>query len=196
MVSVLRRLSEASATSLMCTGRLSSPACLPVCGSILNPNLVAITTCSRKGARASPTSSSFVYGPYISAVSKNVTPRSTAARISEIPSFLSTGGPRPKLSPMQPSPMADISRLLFPSLRFFMIPPWQGNSFPQFPMESSAALGESAAPRESASSGLLLWQGERNHLPIFFLCYPLRCLPCEAARYEEFNDLRHKSPHL
>ena len=29
----------------------------------LNPNLVAITTCSRNGARASPTSSSFVNGP-------------------------------------------------------------------------------------------------------------------------------------
>ena len=28
-----------------------------------NPNLVAITTCPRKGARASPTSSSFVNGP-------------------------------------------------------------------------------------------------------------------------------------
>ena len=32
-------------------------------GSRSNPNLVAITTCSRKGARASPTSSSFVNGP-------------------------------------------------------------------------------------------------------------------------------------
>ena len=42
--SVLSRFSDASATSLMCSGRLSSPACLPVFGSILNPNLVAITT--------------------------------------------------------------------------------------------------------------------------------------------------------
>ena len=31
--SVLSRLSDASATSLMCSGRLSSPACLPVFGS-------------------------------------------------------------------------------------------------------------------------------------------------------------------
>ena len=38
------------------------PACR-CSGSILNPNLVAITTCSRKGASASPTSSSLVNGP-------------------------------------------------------------------------------------------------------------------------------------
>ena len=44
------------------------------------PNFVAMTTCSRNGARASPSSSSFVNGPYASAVSKSVTPRSTAAR--------------------------------------------------------------------------------------------------------------------
>ena len=40
----------------------ASPA-LPVIGSMSKPNLVAITTCSRKGARASPTSSSLVNGP-------------------------------------------------------------------------------------------------------------------------------------
>src|SRR5437016_11845429 len=62
-------------------------------GSILNPNLVAITTWPRNGARASPTSSSFANGPYASAVSKNVTPRSTADRTSEIISFLSPAGP-------------------------------------------------------------------------------------------------------
>src|SRR5437879_4733017 len=44
MTSVLRRLSESSATSLICSGRLSSPTCLPVFGSILYPNLVAIAT--------------------------------------------------------------------------------------------------------------------------------------------------------
>src|ERR1041384_2628231 len=42
MTSVLRRWSEASATSLMCVGRLSRPACFPF--SILNPNFVAIAT--------------------------------------------------------------------------------------------------------------------------------------------------------
>src|SRR5436309_5416328 len=50
-------------------------------------------------------------------------PRSTAARISEVPCCLSTAGPRPKLSPMQPRPRAETSRLLFPSLRFCIISP-------------------------------------------------------------------------
>src|SRR6266446_2144546 len=53
----------------------------------------------------------------------------------EIPSFLSMAGPKPKLIPMQPSPRAETSRLLFPSLRFSIVPPWQGNSLPQFPPE-------------------------------------------------------------
>ncbi len=56
---------------------------------------------------------SFVNGPYTSAVSKNVTPRSTADRINVIPSCLSTAGPYPKLIPMQPRPIADTSKLLF-----------------------------------------------------------------------------------
>src|SRR5437870_4816472 len=33
---------------------------------------------------------------------------------------------------MQPSPRAETSRLLFPSLRFFIVPPRQGNSLPNF----------------------------------------------------------------
>src|SRR5262245_37687945 len=41
----------------------------------------------------SPTSSSFVNGPYTSAVSKKVTPRSTADRSREIISCVSLGGP-------------------------------------------------------------------------------------------------------
>jgi len=66
---------------LLCSGRLSSSAKpRSASGSILNPNLVAITTWSRKGARASPTSSSFANGPY------------AAARISETIPFLSAAG--------------------------------------------------------------------------------------------------------
>jgi hypothetical protein len=61
--------------------------------SSLNPNFVAITTPSRSGASASPTSVSFVNGPYASAVSKKVMPRSTAARSTLIPSSLSAAGP-------------------------------------------------------------------------------------------------------
>src|SRR5438132_5952528 len=36
---------------------------------------------------------------------------------------------------MQPSPRAETSRLLFPSLRFFIVPPRRGNSLPQVPAE-------------------------------------------------------------
>ena len=41
---------------------------LPAFGVEADPNLVALTTWSRRGARASPTSSSFTNGPYTSAV--------------------------------------------------------------------------------------------------------------------------------
>src|SRR5580704_1926366 len=45
MASTLSRLSEASATSLICSGRLSSPAKpRSALGSIFHPNLVAMTT--------------------------------------------------------------------------------------------------------------------------------------------------------
>src|SRR5438105_2247093 len=126
MTSVLSRLSEPSATSLMCSGRLLRAVHLPPSSGLgAKPNLVAMTTRSRNGASASPTSSSLVKGPYTSAVSKKVTPRSTADRISEIISFLSAGGPRPKLMPMQPSPSAETSRLLFPSLRFCIVSPFR-----------------------------------------------------------------------
>src|SRR6266403_26423 len=35
----------------------------------------------------------------------------------------STGGPKPKLRPMQPRPRAETSKLLFPSLRFCIVSP-------------------------------------------------------------------------
>src|SRR5712671_4740754 len=62
------RMSDASATSLTCSGRLFWAVqrvfrAGPSLGSGLQPNLVAITTWSRSGASASPTSSSFVKGP-------------------------------------------------------------------------------------------------------------------------------------
>src|SRR4029077_15577846 len=41
--------------------------------------------------------------------------------MSDIPSFLSRAGAYMTLIPIQPSPMAETSRLLFPSLRFFMM---------------------------------------------------------------------------
>jgi hypothetical protein len=51
------------------------------------------------------------------AVSKNVTPRSTAARMSLIASDFSVAGPNPKLKPMHPRPSADTSRPLSPNVR-------------------------------------------------------------------------------
>ncbi len=74
----------------------SFPACYPDLElgiPFSKPNLVAMTTLSRTGASASPTSSSFVNGPYASAVSKKVTPPSYAARITLIASFFSAAGP-------------------------------------------------------------------------------------------------------
>ena len=90
-MSVWSRWSERSTLCLIVSGRLSRPVLCPVARS--KPNFVAITTWSRRGASASPTSSSFVNGPYTWAVSKKVTPRSTAVRISEIIACLSAGGP-------------------------------------------------------------------------------------------------------
>src|SRR6476660_4204759 len=44
--------------------------------------------------------------------------------MTEIISCLSLAGPYPKLIPMQPSPRAETSRLLFPSLRFCIVSPY------------------------------------------------------------------------
>src|SRR3954452_5156551 len=51
-------------------------------------------------------------------------PRSTAARSSEIISCLSGSRPYEALIPMQPSPSAETSRLLLPSLRFCIVTPF------------------------------------------------------------------------
>src|SRR5271165_5463767 len=44
--------------------------------------------------------------------------------MTEMPSFLSFAGPVPKLKFMQPSPMAETSRPVLPSLRFFITTPY------------------------------------------------------------------------
>ena len=82
---------DASATARMRSGRLSMPPARE--SPSLKPNFVAMTTRSRKGATASPSSSSFVKGPYASAVSKNVTPRWKASRMSAIAACFSRAGP-------------------------------------------------------------------------------------------------------
>ena len=60
-MSVLSRFSEPSTLRLIVSGRLSRPPRSWLSKS--NPNFVAITTWSRTGSSASPTSSSFVNGP-------------------------------------------------------------------------------------------------------------------------------------
>jgi len=70
----------------MLSGRLHTPPPVTPFSSNANPNLVAIMTWSRNGSSASPTMSSFANGPYTSAVSKKVTPTSTARLMTAIAS--------------------------------------------------------------------------------------------------------------
>ena len=94
MASTRSRRSEPSTASRMCSGRLSSRLQRGSAAEAgAKPNLVAMTTRPRKGASASPTTSSLASGPYTSAVSKKVTPRSTAARMSAMAACFSVGGP-------------------------------------------------------------------------------------------------------
>ncbi len=108
--------SEPSTASRTCCGRLSTPTILPP--SMRKPNLVAITTASRRPFKARPSSSSLWNGPYTSAVSKNVTPSSIARSIVAIDSRSSRSSAVPYdwLMPMQPSPSVDTSSPVRPSL--------------------------------------------------------------------------------
>jgi hypothetical protein len=63
MLSVRRSSSEASVTSLIYSSRLFSAPEVGLNRQAAKPNVLAMTTLSRKGASASPTSSSFLYGP-------------------------------------------------------------------------------------------------------------------------------------
>jgi hypothetical protein len=60
--SVPSRHSDPSTACRMCSGRLDIPVCRPS-ASNAKPDLVAMTTWSRTGASASPTSSSLTTGP-------------------------------------------------------------------------------------------------------------------------------------
>ena len=63
MASTRKRFSDASATCLMCSGRLFTLKTPGWCASQSKPNLVAMTTLSRMGERALPTRISLVNGP-------------------------------------------------------------------------------------------------------------------------------------
>ena len=100
----------------MCDGRLSRPACLP--SSILNPNLVAMTTSSRN--RRQRFAHQFFVGERTVDLGR-IEERHT--RVDCRPNnrdsvFAGRGGPYPKLIPMQPKPSADTSSPLVPNLRF------------------------------------------------------------------------------
>ena len=69
----------------MCSGRESNP------NEGVKPNFVAMTTSSRTGASARPSSFSPTPQPYISAVSNIVTPSSWAFRMAAIDSVSSAG---------------------------------------------------------------------------------------------------------
>src|SRR5919204_5045730 len=73
-------------------------------------------------AMARPTSRSLVNGPYMSAVSRKVTPRSRARWMVAIDSW-SSAGPYDWLMPMQPRPMAETRRPWLPSVRCSMVAP-------------------------------------------------------------------------
>jgi hypothetical protein len=72
-----RRRSESSHALRTYSGRPLMPRYAPSSPRTF-PNFVATTTSSRRPRIAVPTSISFVNGPYMSAVSRNVTPRSSA----------------------------------------------------------------------------------------------------------------------
>ena len=80
------------------------------------PNLLASTTSSRRPAMARPTSRSLVNGPYMSAVSRNVMPRSSARWMVATDSR-SSAGPYDWLIPMHPSPSSGTTRPCPPSVR-------------------------------------------------------------------------------
>src|SRR5215203_233255 len=122
MWSVRSRRRELSTARRMLSGWLDTPPPSTPFSGNAKPNLVAILTWSRTGWRASPTISSLVNGPYTSAVSKKVTPWSTAFRISVIASSRD-GPPVLPYAPvrlMQPRPISDTVRQLFPRVRCFM----------------------------------------------------------------------------
>ncbi len=70
------------------------------------PNLVATNTSERRPAMAWPTTASLCPKPYMSEVSKSVTPRSIASRMRSIPARSSLA-PYMLDSDMQPKPMAE-----------------------------------------------------------------------------------------
>ena len=122
MTSVLSRFSDASATCLMCSGRLSRPA---ACRSRIeleaelggDHHLVAE---GRQGL-----AHQFFVGErtvHFRGVEEGDAAFDGRPNQRDL-LLLVDGRAEPKLMPMQPSPRAETSRLLFPSLRFCMIAP-------------------------------------------------------------------------
>src|ERR1035437_3014028 len=85
------------------------------------PNLVASPASSSRPAIARPTRRLLVHGPYMSAVSRKVTPRSSARWTVSMAS-VSSAAPEASDMPMQPSPSAETVSPC-PSVRIFMACP-------------------------------------------------------------------------
>ena len=85
-----RRFSEPSIERRTFAGEPSITQCIGLSSVGLSrfPNLVAMMTSSRRPAIARPISSSFLYGPYSSAVSSRLTPISIARWIVAIDSVV------------------------------------------------------------------------------------------------------------
>ena len=91
----------------------------PVSGSKTIPNFVAKTNLLRLPFNALPTSFSFVYGPYISAVSRKFMPNSNARSIVASDSFSSACAVG-KAHSHTAEPISETSKS-FPNVRFFII---------------------------------------------------------------------------
>src|SRR3954462_12154859 len=120
MWSVPRRSNCWSTTSRMWSGRLFGPSRCPS-GPYSQPNLVAMTTPSRRPFSARPSSFSLVHGPYASAVSRKSQPSSSARWMVAIDSS-SSGTPYAQLIPMQPRPIAEVVSPCRPRFLFSMPP--------------------------------------------------------------------------
>src|SRR3954447_4572902 len=145
MWSTPSRSSEASQACRTYSGEPSIPSRSPFSPRLL-PNFVATTTWSRGSAIARPTRRSLVNGPYMSAVSRNVTPSSRARWIVAIASPWSVV-PKNSDLPMQPRPCGETSSPLRPSVRVCIPVSFVSVSVDQQPDDREDPHGDDDGPQ-------------------------------------------------